>query len=218
MEDKRRIIVEDHRASRDGAADSAAAEQSQSEGLVDLGGNEEVSTEVPAQDPELSADGPVHADSAADAEQIEHWRARAAEYLELAQRTQAEFQNHRKRVSIDVEEARRFAVEGLLESLFPALDGLALASAQYRNTPDGENPLLDGLRRTVKVIEAALLKHGIEKINTVPTPYNPEIHQALSVEESSEVSEETVVEIYTEGYRLGSTVLKPAMVRVAKPA
>ncbi len=128
------------------------------------------------------------------------------------------FQNFRKRVSIDVEEGRRFAIEGLLESLFPALDGLALASAQYKATPDGENPLLDGLRRTVKIIENALLKHGIEKINACPAEYNPEIHQALSVEDSPDVTTETVVEIYVEGYRLGDTVLKPAMVRVAKPA
>ncbi len=215
MEEKRRIIVEDHRAGHSPEGDAAAA-SAEAEALVDLGG-QEAEVQVPDMDRELADSGPVQADSPADALQIEHWRARAAEYLELAQRTQAEFQNYRKRVSIDVDEAKRFAVEGLLESLFPALDGLALASAQYKAVPDGENPLLDGLRRTVKIIENALLKHGIEKINTCPAEYNPEIHQALTVEDSDEVSAETVVEIYVEGYRLGSTVLKPAMVRVVKP-
>jgi molecular chaperone GrpE len=123
-----------------------------------------------------------------------------------------------KRVSIDIEDARRFAVEGLLESLFPALDGLAQAAAQYKDVPEGENPLLEGVRRTAKVLEAALLKHGIEKIGASGVEFDPEQHQALKVEESDEVATDTVAEVYVEGYRLGHTVLKPAMVRVLKPA
>ncbi len=118
----------------------------------------------------------------------------------------------------DVEDARRFAVEALLADLFPALDGLAQAAATFRGTPDSENPLLDGVRRTVKSLESAMLKHGIEKIGDAPVPFDGELHQALSVEESDEVAEPTVVEVFVEGYRLGKSVLKPAMVRVVKPA
>jgi molecular chaperone GrpE len=146
------------------------------------------------------------------------WPQRAMEYLELARRKEAELQNYRKRVQKDMEVARRYAVEALLVDLFPALDGLAQAATSFSDTVDGENPLLDGVRRTVKSLETALSKHGIEKINQAPVPYDPESHQALNVETSNDVDVDTVAEVYVEGYRLGDTVLKPAMVRVVKPA
>jgi molecular chaperone GrpE len=145
------------------------------------------------------------------------WQQQAGEYLELAQRAQAELENYRKRVLKDIEDARRFAVEGLLIDLFPSFDGLAQAIETYKEVQDGENPLLDGVRRTIRSLEAALKRHGIEKINDAPAPFDPALHHALNVEEDSEVLEETVAEIYVEGYRLGDTVLKPAMVRVLKP-
>lgn len=145
------------------------------------------------------------------------WPQRAMEYLELARRKEADLQNYRKRVTKDMDTARRFAVEALLVDLFPALDGLAQAVQSYADTPEGESPLLDGVRRTVRVLEGALSKHGIEKINTAGVPFNPDLHQALNVDEDSEVTVDTVAEVYVEGYRLGDTVLKPAMVRVIRP-
>ena len=82
---------------------------------------------------------------------------------------------------------------------------------------NGENPLLDGMRRTVKSLETALAKHGIKKINQESVPFDPDLHQALNVETSSNVDIDTVAEVYVEGYRLGDTVIKPAMVRVVQP-
>lgn len=146
-----------------------------------------------------------------------NWELKATEYMALAQRKEAELRNYRKRVQQDLADARRFAVEALLFDLFPALDGLAQAAEEFKDTAEGEDPLLDGLRRTVRSLEAALGKHGIEKINDAPVPFDAQYHQALSVEESANVDEETVVEVYVEGYRLGDQVLKPAVVRVARP-
>jgi molecular chaperone GrpE len=145
------------------------------------------------------------------------WQAQAAEYLDLAQRREADLRNYRKRVQQDMEDARRFAVEGLLVDLFPALDGLAQAAHTYTAKPDGEDPLLDGVRRTVKALESALSKHGVKKINECGVPFDSHLHQALNVEESADATEETVAEVYVEGYRMGDVVLKPAMVRVVKP-
>jgi len=146
------------------------------------------------------------------------WQAKAAEYLDLAQRKEAELRNYRKRNQQDLQDARRFAVEGLLADLFPALDGLAQAAHTYRDKPDGEDPLLDGVRRTVRSLEKALLRHGVEKINEAGVPYDSHLHHALNVEESADVTCETVAEVYVEGFRMGNVVLKPAMVRVVKPA
>jgi molecular chaperone GrpE len=203
MSEEHRVIVEDKRASREDAAAALSA-------AIEAAGAEELKAQATTADHQAAATTPT------GAAELEHWRSKAGEYLELAQRAQAEQRNYMKRVGIDIEDARRFAVDALLESLFPALDGLAQAAAQFKDTPDNQNPLLDGVRRTVKVLEAALLKHGIEKINAADVPFDPEQHQALKVEDSAAVTADTVAEVYVDGYRLGHTVLKPAMVRVLK--
>lgn len=167
--------------------------------------------------PESAGRGPESAGRGpAATEDVEHFRAKATEYLELAQRKEAELRNYVKRVQQDMEDARRYAVESLLESLFPALDGLAQAARTYKDKPAGSDPLLDGVRGTIRALEGALLRHGIQKINDCPAPYDPELHQALTVEDSADVAEDTVTEIYVEGYRLGDKILKPAMVKVTK--
>lgn len=212
--DKRRIEIEDKRARDEGSGEDAVAETSGDGGSPTQMAAEQqlrqftdaAAAERPAREKLGAAGGELTAEE------------QAAQYLELAQRREAEFRNYRRRVQKDVEDARRFAVEALLADLFPALDGLAQAAASFKDTPDGENPLLDGVRRTVKSLDGAMLKHGIEKIGDAPVPFDGELHQALSVEDSAEVAEPTVVEVFVEGYRLGSTVLKPAMVRVVKPA
>lgn len=230
--EKRRIQIEDKRGHT--AAEAAGA----GDELVDLGENQ-THVDVPASDPELDEpawpQAPVPADSlgsagvtpadkrrretAADAvpaEDAEHFRLKAAEYLDLAQRKEAELRNYVRRVQQDMEDARRYAIESLLESLFPALDGLAQAASTYKDKAAGEDPLLDGVRGTIRALEAALLKNGIQKISDCPAPYDPELHQALNVEPSDAVTEDTVTEVYVEGYRLGNRILKPAMVKVLK--
>jgi len=145
------------------------------------------------------------------------WAARATEHLELAQRKEAELRNYMQRVKRDIEDARRFAVEGLLADLFPALDALAQAAASYKDTPDGEDKLLDGVRGTARLLKGALSKHGLTPINETGVAFDGHLHQALTVEGEGE-DEGTVAEVYTEGYRMGDHVLKPAMVRVVKAA
>jgi molecular chaperone GrpE len=163
---------------------------------------------------------PLHdvAQNEAEAGEAElEWAAKAAELQDMLLRREADLQNQRKRHIKDMENARRFAVEALLADLFPALDGLAQAASEYGSVADGENALLDGLRSTVRIIDNALGRHGISKISEAGVAFDSELHQPLSVEESREVTEETVGQIFVEGYRLGETVLKPAMVQVLRP-
>lgn len=183
-------LVIDRRAHIDETADDAAA------------------AEVAAQlDPEST--------DSADAEL--EWATKAAELQDMLLRKEAELQNQRKRHVKDMENARRFAVEALLADLFPALDGLAQAASEYAGVGEGENALLDGLRGTVRIIDSALGRHGINKISESGVAFDSELHQPLSVEDSDSVSVETVGQVFVEGYRLGNTVLKPAMVQVLRP-
>lgn len=203
---KRKVEIEDKRA----AAAANGAGHAQAE-LVDVGELQE-HVDLPAGAAFMPpSEGRVNPAPTAG---IDALRAQAAEYLDLAQRKEAELRNYVKRVQQDLDDARRFAIESLLEDLFPVLDGLAQAARTYKDTPAGENPLLDGLRGTVRALEAALLKHGIQRIDEAGVPYDAEVHQALSVD--GEGGEETVAEVYVQGYRLGDKVLKPAMVRVEK--
>ena len=155
--------------------------------------------------------------SATATEQEPDWRKLAAEYLDLAQRKEAELRNYRKRVVQDMEDARRFAMEGLLADLFPAFDGLAQCAHTYRDKPDGDDALLAGVRRTIRALEGALARRGVQKINETSVPFDARLHHAISIEDSCDVTEETVAEVYSEGFRMGDIVLKPAMVRVVRP-
>lgn len=149
-------------------------------------------------------------------ETIEFWQQQAQQNLDLAQRAQAELANHRRMAQKDLQHARVSAIERLLEDFFPALDGLAQAAQAFKDKADGEDAMVDGVRRTIKALEGAMQKHGITKIKEAGVPFNAELHHPLSVEESDEVEHETVAEVYVEGYRLGDNVLKPAMVKVFK--
>lgn len=201
--EKRRIVIEDKRGREEPetALDGQLrqfTDPSATAGPASIGGSEE-------------EEMPSGTTAATD------WEQQAKEYLDLAQRKEAELRNFRKRVEQDLEDARRFAVENLLADLFPALDGLAQAASTYKDAPDGENPLLDGVRSTVKTLERALLKHGIEKIDAAGVPFDADLHQPLKVETSADVQVDTVAEVYVQGFKLGDVVLKPAMVRVVQP-
>jgi molecular chaperone GrpE len=230
--DKRRIRIEDKRSSSEPAAPENGIGKSAADHVIDEKLKE--FSEQPVVDNATAGHSvdAVDSDQAAGLRQQAaglnavsdetntgeiDWKQQAAEYLDRFTRKEAELQNYRKLVQKDLAAARRFAVEGLLSDLFPAFDGLAQAAATFKDKADGADPLLDGVRRTVKSLEKALQKHGIEKINDAPVPFDPEFHQVLNLVESGEVTEETVAEVYVEGYRLGDTVLKPAMVRVLKP-
>lgn len=220
---KRRISIEDRRQRGDWpdgvpqpAADSAQSADELLRQQLDAA-RVSHSDDLGVGDSVISAAAEPAAPSAAAGAPEQDWRKLAAEYLELAQRKEAELRNYRKRVVQDMEDARRFAVEGLLADLFPAFDGLAQCAHTYRDRPDGDDALLDGVRRTIRALETALGKRGVQKISEAGVPFDPLLHHPLKIEDSADVTEETVAEVYVEGFRMGDIVLKPAMVRVVRP-
>jgi molecular chaperone GrpE len=142
--------------------------------------------------------------------------AQAREYLELAQRKEAEFRNYRAQERQRVEDAKRYAVESMLHDLFPVLDGLAQALQTVEPSHE-QDAVVMGLRNTAKALEKALLKHGVEKIDAAGVDFDSELHQPIQVELSDQVESDKVIEVYTAGYRLHGRVLKPAMVKVLQP-
>jgi molecular chaperone GrpE len=135
------------------------------------------------------------------------------DYLALAQRTQADFENYRKRVAREAAAARDRGVGSLAKELLPALDNLdrALEAAAE------DDPLLDGVRLVRTELKAALARAGIESFCPLGEQFDPSVHEAVATAPQAPDGKPsgTVVEVYQDGYRLGEGVLRPARVVVA---
>lgn len=168
----------------------------------------------PANEPEAPVSGyeeerePVEALEQDIGELQEKARERD-EYLALAQRTQADFENYRKRVARDTAAAEGRGVARLAKELLPALDNLA--RALEADTLDAE-----GLRLVRSEFTAALERVGIEEFSPEGERFDPNLHEAMSQQPVDGAEPGTVVEVYQRGYRLDGHVLRPARVVVAQ--
>lgn len=134
------------------------------------------------------------------------------EYLALAQRTQAEFDNYRKRAAKDVAAAGARAKGNLAHELLPAVDNLerALASAG-----EGEHSLAEGVRLVHAELLGALQRGGIVPFDPAGEPFDPVHHEALTTRPEEGVGPGVVLDVVQKGYRSGETVLRPARVVVS---
>ena len=161
---------------------------------------------------ERPTDGDV-AEIEDDLDELVRTAAQRDEYLALAQRTQADFENYRKRVARDAAAAQERGVTGLAKELLPALDSLdrALEAAAQ------DDPLLEGVRLVCSELTAALARAGIESFSPVGETFDPAVHEAVATAEqpADGMQSGTVVEVYQPGYRLGTSIIRPASVVVA---
>ncbi len=174
------------------------------------------------QDAANEAEGVAAADAASEAAEPEDELSKAArerdEYLTLAQRTQADFENYRKRAARDAAAAGERAKSGLVRELLPVVDNLerALDSATER-FGDGERPeehLADGVRLVHSELVAVLARNGVEVFDPRGEKFDPELHEALSMRAEDGAEQGTVLDVVEKGYRLNGTVLRPARVVV----
>ncbi|WP_034916434.1 MULTISPECIES: nucleotide exchange factor GrpE [Erwinia] len=131
-------------------------------------------------------------------------------------RAQAEIENIRRRAEQDVEKAHKFALEKFANELLPVIDSLERALEMT----DKDNPeltaMVEGIDLTLKSLLGAVRKFGVEVVGDVNVPFNPEIHQAMSMMESEDVAPNHVMMVMQRGYTLNGRLLRPAMVAVAK--
>jgi len=134
------------------------------------------------------------------------------EYLALAQRVQADFENYRKRAVRDQERLVTHAHERLVRDLLPVLDDLerALEAAERHE----EAALVDGVRLVQQSLRNALEKEGLAEIPT-DGPFDPHVHEALLSRPDDDAEPGAVLEVVQRGYRLGDRVVRPARVIVA---
>jgi molecular chaperone GrpE len=132
------------------------------------------------------------------------------EYLDLARRTQADFENYRKRAAREAAAAGERAKSGLVRELLPIVDNLerALVSAE-----EGEQHLAEGVRLVHSELIAVLERNGIEQFDPAGHRFDPAEHEALSVRSDGEPG--VVLDVVEKGYRANGTVLRPARVVVS---
>jgi molecular chaperone GrpE len=134
------------------------------------------------------------------------------QYLQLAQRTQADFENWRKRAAKEAAAAGERAKSGLVRELLPVVDNLerALASAE-----ESEQHLAEGVRLVHSELLAVLERNGVEQFDPEGERFDPEVHEALSTREADGTGPGTVLDVVEKGYKANGTVLRPARVVVS---
>jgi molecular chaperone GrpE len=162
--------------------------------------------------PELSEEQQA-AEVQGDLDELVKTAAQRDEYLALAQRTQADFENYRKRVSRETAAAGERGAVALAKELLPALDNLdrAIEHAEHGD------PLLEGVRLVRSELAAALARVGIESYAPVGEQFDPALHEAVATAPAPAEGPGSgaVLEVYQHGYRLGELVIRPARVVVA---
>ncbi|HHW4678132.1 MAG TPA: nucleotide exchange factor GrpE [Xylella sp.] len=128
-------------------------------------------------------------------------------------RERAELDNQRKRVTRDVEQARKFANEKLLGELLPVFDSL---DAGLTASGTEQTPLRDGLELTYKQLLKVATDNGLALLDPVGQPFDPERHQAISQSEVDDVAPGHVIQVFQKGYLLNERLLRPALVVVAR--
>jgi molecular chaperone GrpE len=154
--------------------------------------------------------------SAPDPDHVAARADKADQYLELAQRTKADFENYRKRAAREAAAAQERGVAKLARELLPAVDNLDRALAAVQGDADnGAATLFSGIKLVHADVIAALARVGIERFSPEGESFDPQRHEAIAQRPVEGVEPGTIVEVYQRGYALGDFVIRPARVVVA---
>ena len=147
--------------------------------------------------------------------QLEKLQEQSKVSLDKVVRAQAEMENLRKRAARDVENAHKYALEKFTNELLPIMDSLELglsASVKAKNLDD----LCKGMELTLEMFNTVMEKFGITMIEPKGEKFNPELHDAVSMQETDDSNSGIIIEVMQKGYTLNGRLIRPAMVVVAK--
>jgi molecular chaperone GrpE len=176
-------------------------------------------TDAPVQETDSALEQPLTEDQV---RALQAQAAKAEEYRDQLLRTAADLDNYKKRAAREKQEAIKFANESLLTKLIPVLDNFDMALAAVSNAQGGgaDGATADSLQQGVSMIQQqlkqALTDAGLEEINAIDKPFDPNCHEAVSQQESADVPEGHVLQQLRKGYKLRERLLRPATVVVAK--
>ena len=175
---------------------------------------EPVAQEQEAQEP-IQAEGEEQTPESPE-ETIARLEEAASSAHDEALRAQAEAQNTIRRAEQDVEKARKFALERFCNELLPVVDNLERALEAAEGDEEILKPIAEGVELTLKSFLDALQKFSIEPVSPQGEPFDPQLHQAMTMVENGEVEPNTVIAVMQKGYTLNGRLVRPAMVMVSK--
>jgi len=188
---------------------------------------EEVTTAEEQSEPSASAESPSEdaAESAGEAVEdlegaeltVEHLQDELASAKDAALRAAAEAQNTRRRAEQEVEKARKFALERFAGELLAVLDNLERALEAAAESPEA-GAIAEGVDLTLKQMLEVMKKFNVEVVDPAGEPFDPQLHQAMTMVPNPDMEPNTVMEVMTKGYTLNDRLLRPAMVVVSKAA
>lgn len=192
-------------------------EELEENGNEQEGDDEEVS---PAEDTKVGVDteGEQETEAAEDVsleDQLTQAKTEAAEYLDGWQRARAEFANYKKRVERETEEARQRIVSEILLQYLSIMDDLERA---LENAPENHDiqEWVSGIELIHQKFEMLLEAEGVESIEAEGERFDPNLHEAISYEDTEDHEGGSIIDVTQRGYKIGDRIIRPAMVRVAK--
>jgi molecular chaperone GrpE len=144
--------------------------------------------------------------------------AKVKEAQDNVLRARAEGENVRRRSEVEIDKARKFALNKFTEELLPVIDNLERAIEMADKNDEALKSMIEGVELTLKTMTATVEKFGLKQHNPVGEAFNPEFHQAMSIQESAEHEPNTVMLVMQKGYELNGRIIRPAMVMVSKAA
>ncbi|WP_105255099.1 nucleotide exchange factor GrpE [Pseudoalteromonas sp. T1lg75] len=182
--------------------------------------NEHEQENVEAQEEQEQEQGSqeqsIEAELAALYAELEAAKQTVEEQKDSVIRAAAEVENIRRRAAQDVEKAHKFALEKFANELLPVIDNLERAIEFADKENEALVPVLEGIEMTAKSFVDAVAKFNVEVVNPQGEAFNPELHQAMSIQPSADVAPNTVLAVMQKGYTLNGRLLRPAMVMVSK--
>jgi molecular chaperone GrpE len=170
-------------------------------------------------DEDVDGEGATTGDPAQLGALLEDARAKADEHWNQCLRLQAEIDNLRKRSERDLANAHKYALDRFVQELLPVKDSLEMGiSAAGEAGQVDPAKLHEGSELTLKMLASALEKFGVREVNPAGEKFNPEFHQAMSLQQRADLEPNTVVAVVQKGYVLNERLVRPAMVMVSKAA
>lgn len=189
--------------------DSSTQDEDQNNAETKTNAEDLVATTTLTEDSSVGAEAELSPEEAlvkAETTAEENWN----KYLRIV----AELDNLRKRHARELDKAHRYSVEGLATELLSVVDSLEMALET--GSQASAETLLEGGRATLKQLQAAMEKFGVTVMSPEGEPFDPEFHEAMSMQESDTAEPDTVLNVVQRGYQLNGRLLRPARVIVAK--
>lgn len=148
--------------------------------------------------------------------QLANFEKKATENLDKVLRIQAEMENLKRRTQKDLENAHKFALESFAKELISVIDSLELGLQALTGESEEVQKFREGSELTLKQFESAFTKFNIHKIDPIDEIFDPELHQAMTMQPSADTEPNRILEVFQKGYNLNGRLIRPAMVVVAK--